>query len=157
MNLFKTVKESVTVKQAAALYGLPVTSTWMVRCPFHEDHTPSMKLNDNLLLLLRLRRPPAMSSTLPPSCLASAASRRPGSWPRDFGTQPGQASIGCSRSAQASRCQAPAGRSASADGRIPPQYPGQRGGCMKNKKYWPSSNDTGLAGRRLPDQRICFL
>ena len=43
---FKTVKESVTVKQAAALYGLPVTSTWMVRCPFHEDHTPSMKLND---------------------------------------------------------------------------------------------------------------
>src|SRR5699024_15939 len=46
MNLFKTVKESVTVKQAAALYGLPVTSTWMVGCPFHEDHTPSMKLND---------------------------------------------------------------------------------------------------------------
>ncbi|OUN39310.1 hypothetical protein B5G28_05600 [Faecalibacterium sp. An77] len=46
MNLFKIVKESVTVKQAAALYGLPVTSTWMVRCPFHEDHTPSMKLND---------------------------------------------------------------------------------------------------------------
>ena len=46
MNLFKTVKESVTVKQAAALYGLPVTSTWMIHCPFHEDHTPSMKLND---------------------------------------------------------------------------------------------------------------
>ena len=46
MNLFKLVKESITVKQAAALYGLPVTSTWMTRCPFHEDHTPSMKLND---------------------------------------------------------------------------------------------------------------
>ena len=46
MNLFKLVKESVTVKQAAALYGLPVTSTWMTRCPLHEDHTPSMKLND---------------------------------------------------------------------------------------------------------------
>ena len=46
MNLFKIVKTTVTVKQAAALYGLPVTSTWMVRCPFHEDHTPSMKLND---------------------------------------------------------------------------------------------------------------
>ena len=45
MNLFKLVKESITVKQAAALYGLPVTSTWMTRCPFHEDHTPSMKLN----------------------------------------------------------------------------------------------------------------
>ena len=46
MNLFKTVKESVTIKQAAALYGLPVTTTWMTRCPFHEDRTPSMKLND---------------------------------------------------------------------------------------------------------------
>ena len=46
MNLFKLVKESITVKQAAALYGLPVTSTWMTHCPLHEDHTPSMKLND---------------------------------------------------------------------------------------------------------------
>ena len=47
MNLFKIVKESVTVKQTAALYGLPVTTTWMTRCPFHNDHTPSMKLNED--------------------------------------------------------------------------------------------------------------
>ena len=46
MILFKTVKESITVKQAAALYGLPITTTGMTRCPFHEDHTPSMKLSD---------------------------------------------------------------------------------------------------------------
>ena len=46
MNLFKIVKTTVTVKQAAALYGLPVTPNGMVCCPFHEDHTPSMKLND---------------------------------------------------------------------------------------------------------------
>ena len=46
MNLFQTVKASVTVRQAAALYGLPVTPNGMVCCPFHEDHTPSMKLND---------------------------------------------------------------------------------------------------------------
>ena len=46
MNLFQTVKAAVTVKQAAALYGLPITTTGMARCPFHEDHTPSMKLND---------------------------------------------------------------------------------------------------------------
>ena len=46
MNLFKTVKESVTVNRAAALYGLPITTTGMTRCPFHEDHTPSMKLNE---------------------------------------------------------------------------------------------------------------
>ena len=46
MNLFQTVKSAVTVKQAAALYSLPITTTGMTRCPFHEDHTPSMKLND---------------------------------------------------------------------------------------------------------------
>ena len=46
MNLFQTIKAAVTVKQAAALYGLPITITGMTRCPFHEDHTPSMKLND---------------------------------------------------------------------------------------------------------------
>ncbi|OUN67579.1 DNA primase [Faecalibacterium sp. An58] len=46
MNLFQTIKAAVTVKQAAALYGLPITTTGMTRCLFHEDHTPSMKLND---------------------------------------------------------------------------------------------------------------
>jgi len=46
VNLFQTIKAAVTVKQAAALYGLPITITRMTRCPFHEDHTPSMKLND---------------------------------------------------------------------------------------------------------------
>ena len=46
MNLFQTIKAAVTVKQAAALYGLPITTTGMTYCPFHEDHTPSMKLND---------------------------------------------------------------------------------------------------------------
>ena len=46
MNLFQIVKTAVTVKQAAALYGLPITTTGMTCCPFHEDHTPSMKLND---------------------------------------------------------------------------------------------------------------
>ena len=46
MNLFKIVKTTVTVKQAAALYGLPITTTGMTCCPFHEDHTPSVKLND---------------------------------------------------------------------------------------------------------------
>ena len=46
MNLFQTIKAAVTVKQTAALYGLPVTPNGMVCCPFHEDHTPSMKLND---------------------------------------------------------------------------------------------------------------
>ena len=45
MNLFQTVKAAITVRQAAALYGLPITTTGMTRCSFHEDHTPSVKLN----------------------------------------------------------------------------------------------------------------
>ena len=46
VNLFQIVKAAITVKQAAALYGLSVTPNGMVCCPFHEDHTPSIKLND---------------------------------------------------------------------------------------------------------------
>ena len=46
MNLFQTIKAAVTVRQTAALYSLPITTTGMTCCPFHEDHTPSMKLND---------------------------------------------------------------------------------------------------------------
>ena len=46
MNLFETVKAAVSPRQAAEHYGIPVTRSGMARCPFHSDHTPSMKLND---------------------------------------------------------------------------------------------------------------
>ena len=45
MDLFKAVKENVTARQAAALYGLEIAENGMARCPFHDDHTPSMKLD----------------------------------------------------------------------------------------------------------------
>lgn len=45
MNIFTRVKESVTVLQAAEHYGVEVQRNGMCRCPFHDDHTPSMKLN----------------------------------------------------------------------------------------------------------------
>ena len=47
MNLFMTIKAAVTVKQAAEFYGMKVVRSNMVRCPFHADKTPSMKLNDD--------------------------------------------------------------------------------------------------------------
>ena len=47
MNLFETVKNSVTVKQAAERYGYKVNRSDMICCPFHDDHHPSMKLNRN--------------------------------------------------------------------------------------------------------------
>ena len=45
MNLFETVKNSVTVKQAAERYGYKINRSDMICCPFHDDHHPSMKLN----------------------------------------------------------------------------------------------------------------
>ena len=47
MNLFELVKVSVTVTQAAETYGCQVGRGGMMRCPFHEDRHPSMKLNAN--------------------------------------------------------------------------------------------------------------
>ena len=43
MNIFEKVRESVTMKQVAELYGID-TRRGMINCPFHNDKTPSMKL-----------------------------------------------------------------------------------------------------------------
>ena len=47
MNLFESVKAAVTVRQAVEHYGLKVNRGNMVCCPFHNDRTPSMKLNED--------------------------------------------------------------------------------------------------------------
>lgn len=47
MNLFETVKASVSVPAAARMYGLQPNYHGMVRCPFHDDRHPSMKLNED--------------------------------------------------------------------------------------------------------------
>ena len=47
MNLFETVKATVTPRMAAERYGLPIQQGSMVCCPFHADRTPSMKLNED--------------------------------------------------------------------------------------------------------------
>ena len=46
MNFFETVKQTVPTRQAAERYGLSVNQSGMARCPFHEDHNPSMKVDD---------------------------------------------------------------------------------------------------------------
>ena len=45
MSIFETVKQSVTTRQAAERYGIRVERNGMCRCPFHQDSTPSMKLD----------------------------------------------------------------------------------------------------------------
>ena len=45
MNVFEAVKQSVTTRQAAEYYGIHVGRNGMACCPFHNDKTPSMKLD----------------------------------------------------------------------------------------------------------------
>lgn len=45
MSVFKLVKEQVSALDVARAYGLQVNRAGMARCPFHDDHTPSMKVD----------------------------------------------------------------------------------------------------------------
>ena len=46
MNLFESVKSSITTREAAEHYGIHVGRSGMCRCPFHNDRTPSMKADE---------------------------------------------------------------------------------------------------------------
>ena len=46
MEIFQKVKASVTARQAAEMYGLKVGRNGRACCPFHQDKTPSMKVDD---------------------------------------------------------------------------------------------------------------
>ena len=43
---FNLIKRHVTARQAAEAYGLTVRHNGMARCPFHDDKTPSLKLDE---------------------------------------------------------------------------------------------------------------
>lgn len=45
MNVFEAVKENVTARQAAEMYGIKVNRKGMALCPFHDDKHPSMKID----------------------------------------------------------------------------------------------------------------
>lgn len=46
MSIYQTIKENITTRQAAERYGLQVARNGMARCPFHDDHTPSLKVDE---------------------------------------------------------------------------------------------------------------
>lgn len=46
MNLFDAVKGTVTTRDAAENYGIAVNRAGMACCIFHDDHTPSMKVDE---------------------------------------------------------------------------------------------------------------
>ena len=45
-SVFEAVKQSVSVREAAQMYGIEVNWSGMACCPFHDDKNPSMKLNE---------------------------------------------------------------------------------------------------------------
>ena len=45
-SVFEAVKQSITVREAAQMYGIEVNRSDMACCPFHDDKNPSMKLNE---------------------------------------------------------------------------------------------------------------
>ncbi len=45
MNLFESVKHSITTRQAAEAFGLSVNRNGMTLCPFHQDTRPSLLLD----------------------------------------------------------------------------------------------------------------
>ena len=46
-SVFEAVKQSITVREAAQMYGIEVNRSGMACCPFHDDKNPSMKLNED--------------------------------------------------------------------------------------------------------------
>lgn len=40
------IKQSITTRQAAENFGIQVNSRGMAVCPFHDDHNPSMKVDE---------------------------------------------------------------------------------------------------------------
>ena len=45
MTVFEAVKQTVTTRQAAENYGIHVNRAGKAKCPFHNDRTPSMKVD----------------------------------------------------------------------------------------------------------------
>ena len=45
MNVFDAVKQSVTTRQTAEMYGLKIRRNNMAVCPFHQDKNPSKKVD----------------------------------------------------------------------------------------------------------------
>ena len=46
MNLFEAVKDAIPTRTAAEHYGIEVKRNGMACCPFHDDRTPSMKVDN---------------------------------------------------------------------------------------------------------------
>ena len=49
MGIYSEIKEQVNTRDVAEHYGYKVSRNGMMRCPFHDDRTPSMKVDQNFI------------------------------------------------------------------------------------------------------------
>ena len=49
MGIYSEIKNQVTTRDAAVHYGYSVRRNGMMCCPFHNDRTPSMKVDTNFV------------------------------------------------------------------------------------------------------------
>ena len=49
MGIYSQVKEQVSTRAVAEHYGYKVSRNGMMKCPFHSDKTPSMKVDQNFI------------------------------------------------------------------------------------------------------------
>ena len=49
MRIYTQLKSQVSTREVAEHYGIKVNRSGMCRCPFHEDKTPSMKVDKNFV------------------------------------------------------------------------------------------------------------
>ena len=49
LGIYSQIKNQVSTREVAEHYGIKVNRSGMCRCPFHEDKTPSMKVDKNFV------------------------------------------------------------------------------------------------------------
>lgn len=49
MGIYTQFKSAVTAREIAEHYGYKVNRNGMMKCPFHDDRTPSMKIDQNFI------------------------------------------------------------------------------------------------------------
>ena len=57
LGIYSQIKEQVSTREAADHYGYKVSRNGMMCCPFHNDRTPSMKVDQKSSALAVRRKP----------------------------------------------------------------------------------------------------
>lgn len=76
MNLFETVKNNVSLREAAQAYGLEVNRHGKALCPFHNDRHPSLYVANDIIIALPAESM-EMSLTSLQGCLISSPTTQP--------------------------------------------------------------------------------